>query len=528
MRGLTAGLGTALLAAVIFTPYLYAGQEGLYEIRRAACLAERGCRNDADPEQVLEQPRPTAREALEAWHQARLDAGHPADMPMPAIIVSASGGASRAAFWLLSSMQMLDERTGGEFGKYLFGISGVSGSSLGAVTYLHMLRTYPVAGRAGVDWELARRKLGAFQKSDFLVASVSTYFVNDTIRPVLKLVPGVNAAALLPDRGEALERAFERHWADANRLAIPRDQAEGGLIQVWQGGGPGMPHFFLNGTDVDTGRRLITSTIRFASDDDLFAGSEDLLALLGHDVPASTAVTNSARFPFISPAGRFRSNGEPRQVVDGGYFENYGARTAAELAEKIEQISTDMVADARKAGRQMAPIVPILVVISNDAEGLRAAGDVEACESERPDDPCQTLEEATVSCDRPAAATTAANAGPGERGGGFGPEGLAPLLGLYATRGAHGQDALHIMRRRYCPAEAQPSTVRRMIHIALPRPIPEAGESAPLNWVLNKSTIDFLLKASALGFNSNQADHLRKTLSRLLQSEPAPGSIFSE
>jgi hypothetical protein len=51
----------------------------------------------------------------------------------------------------------------------------------------------------------------------------------------------------------------------------------------------------------------------------------------------STAAHNSARFTYISPAGNLSSATHTKHfnrgyVIDGGYFENYGAETALELA----------------------------------------------------------------------------------------------------------------------------------------------------------------------------------------------------
>ncbi len=54
------------------------------------------------------------------------------------------------------------------------------------------------------------------------------------------------------------------------------------------------------------------------------------------DIRLSTAATMSARFPIISPHGNLRSgNTLVDRVVDGGYFENFGALTALELADEL-------------------------------------------------------------------------------------------------------------------------------------------------------------------------------------------------
>ena len=54
----------------------------------------------------------------------------------------------------------------------------------------------------------------------------------------------------------------------------------------------------------------------------------------------STAAHNSARFPIISPAGEIRNRQHQivDRIVDGGYFENYGALGAMELAQAIRAI----------------------------------------------------------------------------------------------------------------------------------------------------------------------------------------------
>src|ERR1700761_6266657 len=51
------------------------------------------------------------------------------------------------------------------------------------------------------------------------------------------------------------------------------------------------------------------------------------------EIASSTAATNSARFPVISPPGTIldRTGTATDQIVDGGLFENSGAQTLLEL-----------------------------------------------------------------------------------------------------------------------------------------------------------------------------------------------------
>jgi hypothetical protein len=73
-----------------------------------------------------------------------------------------------------------------------------------------------------------------------------------------------------------------------------------------------------------------------------------------NDVRLDTAAHNSARFPLISPAGSIRNQDQAivDRIVDGGYFENYGALSAKELALAVHA--------AQPA------LMPVVVVISND------------------------------------------------------------------------------------------------------------------------------------------------------------------
>jgi hypothetical protein len=72
------------------------------------------------------------------------------------------------------------------------------------------------------------------------------------------------------------------------------------------------------------------------------------------DVRLSTAAHNSARFPIISPPGSVRNKAHQTidRIVDGVYFENFGALTAMELADGIRAVDP--------------ALSPFVLVISND------------------------------------------------------------------------------------------------------------------------------------------------------------------
>lgn len=469
--------------------------------------------------------RPDLKAALRQWVDARRQADPARSERLPVVIVAASGGASRAAAWLIASMRMLDFKTDGDFGRNLFAISGVSGGALGATTYARLVRAQ---GRAdgSVDWDApaTRAAVAHFATRDLLSGSIATYFLNDMFG---SLVGPLWTWAGVPDRNTALEDTFDAMWEAEEGFALPTQVPDTFLGLRFSPQSESrtpialLPHLLLNGTDVVSGKRLLTSTIRSPADKQLFADSGDFLAMVGRDIRMSTAVTNSARFPFISPAGRFVSSekmgGSTYQIIDGGYFENYGARTVWELARAIEDLNAE---------DPSLNVVPVVVIISNDVETDQPPRlYANACRTMMED---ATIDgsQITIRCDEPApAARCSAN----EYAGLFPaaraedrsivPQSMAPLLGLAATRSAHGRDAVNILKRDFCKAQtAGPSDPKtRMIHIALPRPNTAKGEAAPMNWVLNAAACDYLVnKAPFLPFNVHQAGKLKATLDAVL------------
>jgi hypothetical protein len=98
-----------------------------------------------------------------------------------------------------------------------------------------------------------------------------------------------------------------------------------------------LPALLLNGTHVATGQRMLHAPVRWKQEE--LPDVVDLAALLGADVRLSTAAHDSARFAYVSPAGRLLSaKGEDYDhVVDGGYFENSGAATLQDVLHVIER-----------------------------------------------------------------------------------------------------------------------------------------------------------------------------------------------
>lgn len=283
--------------------------------------------------------RPTVQQAARAWY-AQAAPAWPEGEPVPMLVVATAGGGLRAAFWTATILQQLEDVLGPELvRRQLFAISGVSGGSVGAMAYL----------AAVVENPAAAARPTAYLEDDFLAPAIAaTAFVDGPSN----FLPELGQS----DRGYALERAWE--VASEEALARPflsffpsREELEGQA--AWR------PALLLNATHQDTGRRVITSHLKVERY--VFLDSFDAHNLLGADMPASTAAHNSARFTYVSPAGKLvprRSDDGRAQSVgfllDGGYFENFGALTALQL-----------VREARRAiGHDK--VRPVILQISSD------------------------------------------------------------------------------------------------------------------------------------------------------------------
>ena len=267
--------------------------------------------------------RLTVQQAAHVWYgQARkaYEKAHPGSHDsIPMLIVATAGGGIRAAYWTATVLEQLDFdlRAVGGISPYLFAISGVSGGSVGATAFEAALAAREKEG-CKVDPALADTdpcpKATNYLKGDFLAPALASWIFVDGPS---NLLPNFGQI----DRGTAIERSFEKaskDWLARPFLSFFTKDAE----PNWR------PILLLNATHEETGQRAITAHVKVERD--VFLNGLDALHLLGGDVRASTAAHNSARFFYVSPAGNLANdNGS---VIDGGYYENYGALSALELS----------------------------------------------------------------------------------------------------------------------------------------------------------------------------------------------------
>lgn len=354
------GLGSlVLVGAVILTylpfsygwpslawlPFVMAFVLGLTDINRNHGIAVRLI---ADPAPDS-QPRPSVLQHLGEWlQQDEHKSG-------PIILVAAEGGASRSAWWTSHVLTVLDYVTQGEFSKHVYAVSGVSGGSLGAATYVALLAEQPsintTATRAPTFptqqdcWEMrfARSEFPlpmqseCFLERDFLATTLGYMLFPDLLQRILPArEPGW-------DRSLGLEQTWQIDWRmlfnpPSSVQGAAQDSFTKSLDALYTRNGKvrtDLPVLFLNSTRAEAGRAVLQSPVSIPSTeiDDLFDAR-----LHTRGLPLSDAVHNSARFPLVSPGGEVEtSDHKPWDaLVDGGYFENSGAATLAEFIKALK------------------------------------------------------------------------------------------------------------------------------------------------------------------------------------------------
>ena len=278
---------------------------------------------------LVEGDRPTVAERLKDWVKERR--GEKPEGRIPLFLVSAAGGGARAAYWTGAVLGRLQD-TNPCFARHIFAISSVSGGSLGAGVFTALLadQAPPAAPLDPCRPATGERRLAVptmeILAQDFLSPVIAKMVAPDLLQRFLPL-------AVRPfDRSLGLEEAWEKNPPGSRRFRGP-------FLDLWKSDPLGVPALVLNSTHVETGRRVLTSSMRLGGPPpDAILDTVDLLSEIGRDLPLSAAVHNSARFSYVSPAGTVHDKaGQRAHLVDGGYFENSGAATAGGILALIQQ-----------------------------------------------------------------------------------------------------------------------------------------------------------------------------------------------
>ncbi len=391
------------------------------------------------------QARPTPIVAFEAWRlrQARCRQRPVPGDRTPLVLIASAGGGIRAAYWTAAVLHQVRLQLHGEpaFDCALFALSGVSGGSLGVTAF--------VAREYGADgWrDPATTEPTEPLSHDFLSPAAGGLFFTDFVQRFLPM------PIHLLDRSRAIEDAWARAflWDEDGTMA----QSVGKFYDAR----PGAPTLLLNATSVADGKRAVQSNLDLSELPDVYDLGNP--AWTTATAPMVGAVHNSARFTLVSPAGlvRERATSKPvLHVVDGGYFENSGAATLADVVAAL--------------GQRLESVEPIVFIISNDVneQPICAVSEAQHCYLAPP----QPL-------------------GPPAE---FASEVLAPLNAIFATRDARGREAEFAMAQvvEAAPRNVFDNFLHRVFFIGLgtSQPMPDPADAKacreePLGWALSPS-----------------------------------------
>lgn len=315
--------------------------------------------------------RPELRPYLEEWSdtllaKAEQDGNYSGAVPV--VIVAGMGGGIRAAAFAEQCLEKMD--TIPHFREHVLALSTVSGSSVGAAVYVAGFHANNKKRAAAAERLLTRDFL-----SPLLAAMLSVDFWQEFL-PFK--VPAW-------DRSRYFEDALSNGW-DAELNSLGKQENNNGNLPSWTQGYLSFfadskhfrPLLFLNSTRVETGEKAVTSPLRL--DGNPSFDVIDVLGRLGADMPFSTAIHNSARFPYFSPGGvvqRPAENGASDErncgklftLVDGGYADNSGLATAMAIAQEIYKLGQDDSITKKGTNRTVKNhrkrLVPIIVYLKN-------------------------------------------------------------------------------------------------------------------------------------------------------------------
>jgi hypothetical protein len=280
----------------------------------------------ADAETGLRPPqRPTITVAFTRWMDSLWTIRATLSERPRVFFVSSEGGGIRAAYWTARVLQELaaHEPT---FDARTFMVSGVSGGALGAAVYV-------ACRRLDSSGKTLAACIDEFGRTDILTPMVGAWLFEDGLARVLPTKQCRRPGCGFMSRGLWFEQSLERGNPELAK----------GIAQGASTASAHVPHLFLNSTWVESGDRAIASSVDANWDAEAaydFADARDQLDFVKRDkgdtpdMPLSAAAHNASRFPYVNAIGTLKSKNEKQtdgHLADGGYFDNSGAQTTADV-----------------------------------------------------------------------------------------------------------------------------------------------------------------------------------------------------
>jgi len=241
----------------------------------------------------------------------------------PLVVISVSGGGSRAAFWTFRSLQYADSLSGGKLFNHTVMFTGASGGMMGAA-YWRGLHDMYREGRIDNPY------LPQYQTNiakDLLNSIVFSLASVDLISPFNKI--SLAGYSYTKDRGYAMEQEMIRNTngvLDKRIGDYMQKEAEGKV-----------PMAIINGTIINDGRRLMIASqpLGYLTQSEYDLQNETYAAVDGVDFATffhdndpynlrlTAALRMTATFPYVLPVVKLPS--KPNiNIMDAGLRDNFG------------------------------------------------------------------------------------------------------------------------------------------------------------------------------------------------------------
>jgi hypothetical protein len=252
----------------------------------------------------------------------------------PVYFVNAHGGGIRAAVWATMVIGTLDEEMRADtartnkygFQHYAFSYSGASGGTIGLML-LAASRHAHLDDLSG-DQLFYPAKSWPLYSTDNLTSDVVALLGRDLVYSSFGLTG-------IPDRARLMEMDWEQNSLNQGvNLKLP-------FMSLWKDSHTEVPLLFSNTYDILSGNKGIVAPVILNQADfptSIFLEQE----IPGRgDMRVSTAGFLSARFPYVSPTGKWFNK---RHFTDGGTIENSGAETSRQVITVFERVRGKLIA----------------------------------------------------------------------------------------------------------------------------------------------------------------------------------------
>lgn len=254
----------------------------------------------------------------------------------PLVIISVSGGGSRAAFWTFRNLQYADSLSGGTLFANTVMLTGASGGMMGA-EYWRSLHDAYKDGHIEDPYKYEYQQNIAKDLLNSIVFSLASV---DLISPFNKIA--FAGYAYTKDRGYAMEQEMIRNTEGALDKKLgdyKRKEAEGKV-----------PMSIINGTIINDGRRLMIAAqpLGYLTQSEYDVNNNPSPAIDGVDFATlfhaqspynlrlTTALRMTATFPYILPVVRLPSRPQ-MNIMDAGLRDNFGMELSSRYLHSMRE-----------------------------------------------------------------------------------------------------------------------------------------------------------------------------------------------